>query len=236
MSEIVKATGMTFEQLKKGALAVHFAENPQREFRPIDAVGFRKFIPKPVKIITYRNITFNIEDPENLIIEGKEGCPERIITRFFDLLYCFPVLENEEIDVYDEIRDCNTTDTVLSPTSEIDHIKKITIKGHFKYLDASEKDREPAFKTIRLPPKYENEDSRPLRFCYLETIDLSECVDLQFISWYFLSCNMVKTVILPEHPIKADCSDPSTYMIKIEEVVNKNYVSVDNNDGCCIIE
>ena len=236
--QVIKQTGITFEQIKKGSLAVHFSSTPERQFRPIDAVCIRERIDKPVKIITYRNIEFNIEDADNLIIDGKEGCPDRIENRFFDLLYCFPVLKDEEIECYDEIRDCNTTDTVLSPTSEIDHIKTITIKGHFKYLDRCEsgKDYEMAFQQIRLPPKYVNENTRPLRFCSLETIDLSGCCDLQFLNWFFLSGNLAKKVILPAHNFNVNISDYSRCLVKVEEVVNIEYASVKEEGGCCLIE
>lgn len=253
MSEFYETFGATktFNQETK-TYSLEFDEKSPN-INLINARKLRKVWKNPITSISYQNITYRLEGTDELVIEGKEKCAKQINYAFMNLLSVFPDIEDEFYSVkpnnpYEE----PYTFSIRKPKGEIDHIKKLTIKGYIEELTEALGERQNTeqfpFQVIYFE-RPNDEDPVPYKFTELETIDLSECVGLKKLWWSFIQNNHVKKIIFPNHEFKTfsfsliNWVDQHNDQCVLEEdadkrikVINREYAKKDDSDdGCCTI-
>lgn len=209
--------------------SLEFNESPN--IHPEKHFDLKKKLKYPIVSVSRNNIIYRTEDDgDTLVIEGKENCQERINVTFMTLLSAFPFVYFEQIEVYKpEISPKPFLVTYRYVKDEIDHIKKIVIKGYIKDLTADEKEEyESPFNAI-IFERPEGEPDMPFKFTCLETIDLSECIGLEKFNWFFLLNPHLKNIIFPQHPIKYFGTN-WTISLQIDRQVQGDVLNVVNSE------
>lgn len=70
----------------------------------------------------------------------------------------------------------------------------------------------------------------------IETIDIHDCNQLQYVEWDFIYTENLKTIILPEHPFTVD--KPTAIYNSYCDIINKEFAQYKKEDesiGWCNI-